>query len=54
MRFFRVIVICFLILVAFVRFIEDGLFLHFTITIYGGFFLLILDEALNFLKKKFG
>ena len=55
MRIFRQAVIYFLMLLVFIASITNGgevSGLEFIIIIYGGFFLLILDEALSFLKEK--
>ena len=55
MRIFRQAVIYFLMMLIFIGSITNGGAIsafEFIIVIYGGFFLLILDEALSFLKKK--
>lgn len=54
MQIFRKIVIYFMMLLVIAgSFIVGNVsWTELAITIYGGFFLLILDEALSFLKKK--
>lgn len=55
MRIFRQAVIYFFMLIFFIASITNGVGMsgfEAVIIIYGGFFLLILDEALNFLKEK--
>ncbi|MDE0084325.1 MAG: hypothetical protein OXU23_01330 [Candidatus Poribacteria bacterium] len=55
MRTFRQAVIYILMLLVFIASITNGVGLsgfEAVIIIYGGFFLLILDEALSFLKEK--
>lgn len=54
MRAFRIVIIYLIIVFMAVNyfFISEVPTLEFIITIYVGFFLLILEEALNFLKQK--
>ena len=55
MRTFRQAVIYIFLLLVFIGIITNGIGLsafEAIIIIYGGFFLLILDEALSFLKEK--
>ena len=56
MRIFRQVVIYILMLIVFVGTLSNSPDIsgfEFIIVIYGGFLLLILDEALSFLKEKF-
>ncbi len=54
MRIFLRIIVFLIMFVAIAEVLDGNIaFFEFIIAIYGGIFLLLLDEALKFLKKKF-